>query len=54
MAHGPTEHGAAGGTGAMSTVTEMADKLADECIAVQDEIGNDRLFMELGQVLGAS
>ena len=38
----------------MATTTEMADKLAEECLAVQDEIGNDRLFMELGEVLGAS
>ena len=36
------------------TVTEMAEKLAAECIAVQKEIGNDRLFMEVGEVLGAS
>lgn len=38
----------------MSDVTEMANKLAEECIAIQQEIGNDRLFMEVGQVLGAS
>lgn len=37
-----------------STVTDMANKLADDCIAVQKEIGNDRLFMEVAQVLGAS
>ncbi|MEM6309028.1 MAG: hypothetical protein AAF754_03180 [Pseudomonadota bacterium] len=36
------------------TVTDMANKLADDCIAVQKEIGNDRLFMEVAQVLGAS
>ena len=35
-------------------VTEMANKLAEECLAVQDEIGEDRLFMKLGDVLGAS
>ena len=35
-------------------VQQMANKLAEECIAVQKEIGNDRLFMEVGQVLGAS
>lgn len=35
-------------------VLEMANKLAEDCIAVQDEIGNDRLFMEVAQVLGAS
>ncbi|KIC48760.1 hypothetical protein [Tateyamaria sp. ANG-S1] len=35
-------------------VIEMANKLAEECLAVQNEIGNDRLFMEVGDVLGAS
>lgn len=35
-------------------VQEMANKLAEECLAVQKEIGNDRLFMEVAQVLGAS
>ena len=35
-------------------VIEMANKLAEDCITVQAEIGNDRLFMELGQVLGSS
>lgn len=35
-------------------VVEMANKLAEECLAVQDEIGEDRLFMKLGEVLGAS
>ena len=38
----------------MSDVTSMANKLAEECIAVQKEVGNDRLFMEVAQVLGAS
>ncbi|MEL7099998.1 MAG: hypothetical protein AAGM84_14325 [Pseudomonadota bacterium] len=36
------------------TVTAMANKLAEDCIAVQDKTGEDRLFMELGEVLGAS
>lgn len=36
------------------TLNELADKLALDCIAVQKEIGNDRLFMELAQELGAS
>lgn len=36
------------------TVLDMANKLAEECLAVQTEIGNDRLFMEVAQVLGAS
>jgi hypothetical protein len=35
-------------------VIEMANKLAEECLAVQIEIGEDRLFMEVGTVLGAS
>ncbi len=32
----------------------MANKLAEDCIAVQDKIGEERLFMELGTVLGAA
>jgi len=35
-------------------VIEMANKLAEECLAVQNEVGDDRLFMKLGDVLGAS
>lgn len=35
-------------------VIEMANKLAEECLAVQTETGEDRLFMEVGTVLGAS
>jgi hypothetical protein len=35
-------------------VIQLANKLADDCIAVQNETGEDRLFMELAQVLGAS
>ncbi|MGJ8545584.1 MAG: hypothetical protein ACSHWZ_09095 [Sulfitobacter sp.] len=35
-------------------VTDMANKLAEECLAVQKETGEDRLFMEVGDVLGAS
>ena len=38
----------------MADVVSMANKLAEECIAVQTELGNDRLFMEVAQVLGAS
>lgn len=34
-------------------VTEMANKLAEECMAVQKEIGDDRLFMKVGEVLGS-
>ena len=35
-------------------VVPMANKLAVECLAVQKEIGEDRLFMKVGDVLGAS
>ncbi len=35
-------------------VTEMANQLAEECLAVQGELGDDRLFMQVGDVLGAS
>ncbi len=35
-------------------VQQMANKLAEECLTVQGEVGNDRLFMEVAQVLGAS
>jgi hypothetical protein len=37
-----------------SVVVEMANKLAEECLAVQNEVGEDRLFMKVGDVLGAS
>lgn len=35
-------------------ILEMANKLAEDCLKVQTEIGDDRLFMALGDVLGAS
>ncbi|WP_370401431.1 hypothetical protein [Sulfitobacter sp. JB4-11] len=35
-------------------VIELANKLADECLTVQRETGEDRLFMEVGDVLGTS
>ena len=35
-------------------VTEMANKLAEECLAVQNAVDDDRLFMKVGEVLGAS
>lgn len=35
-------------------ILEMANKLAEECLAVQAELDQDRLFMEVGEVLGAS
>lgn len=37
-----------------AVVTQMANKLAEECLAVQSEVGDDRLFMKVGDVLGAS
>ena len=39
---------------AEDALVAMANKLAEDCLAVQEEIGEDRLFMELGEVLGAS
>ncbi len=35
-------------------VIKMASQLAEECLAVQKETGEDRLFMEVGDVLGTS
>lgn len=35
-------------------VVEMANKLAEDCLKVQEETGDDRLFLALGDVLGAS
>jgi hypothetical protein len=37
-----------------AVVIELANKLAEECLAVQAETGEERLFMEVGEVLGAS
>lgn len=37
-----------------SVVIELANKLAEECLAVQRETGEDRLFMEVGDVLGTA
>lgn len=36
------------------SVIAMANKLAEECLTVQKETGEDRLFMQVGDVLGAS
>jgi hypothetical protein len=36
------------------SVIKMANQLAEECLAVQKETGEDRLFMQVGDVLGAS
>ena len=38
----------------MSDTQDIANKLAEDCIAVQKEIGNDRLFMELAGVIGTA
>ena len=35
-------------------VIEMANKLAEDCLKVQAKTGDDRLFMKVGDVLGAS
>jgi hypothetical protein len=35
-------------------VTELANQLAEECLAVQQETGEDRLFVEVGDLLSAS
>ncbi|MEM5519303.1 hypothetical protein [Sulfitobacter sp. AS59] len=39
---------------AEQNVTDMANQLAEECLSVQHETGNERLFMEVASVLGAS
>ena len=36
------------------TVVAMANKLAEDCLKVQVEIDDDRLFLAMGDVLGAS
>ena len=38
----------------MGTVETLAAKLADETMAAMKELGDDRLFTEVGAVLGAS
>lgn len=35
-------------------VVELANNLAETCLAVQVELDEDRLFMEVGDVLGTS
>lgn len=35
-------------------VQEMANQLAEECLSLQAKTGDDRLFMQLAEVLGAS
>ncbi len=36
------------------SLTEIAARLADEVIAIQDASGEERLFMEVSKVIGAS
>jgi hypothetical protein len=38
----------------MSSLNAIAAKLADETMAAMKETGNDRLFMEIADVIGAS
>ncbi|AHD00672.1 MULTISPECIES: hypothetical protein [Leisingera] len=38
----------------MSTIETLAQKLAVDTIKVQDASGEDRLYVEVGQVLGAA
>ena len=38
----------------MGTVDTIAAKLADDTMAAMKEIGDDRLYTEIGDVLGAS
>ncbi|WP_170381100.1 hypothetical protein [Ruegeria atlantica] len=36
------------------TITSLAAKLAEDTMKVMDETGDDRFFVEVGEVLGAS
>ncbi|MFZ5710903.1 MAG: hypothetical protein ACOY4T_14680 [Pseudomonadota bacterium] len=38
----------------MALLEDLADALAHDVMAAQVEIGNDRLFMDVGKVLGTS
>ncbi|UWQ55621.1 hypothetical protein [Leisingera caerulea] len=38
----------------MSTIETLAQKLAVDTLKVQDASGEDRLYVEVGQVLGAA
>ena len=38
----------------MSTIDALAEKLANDVFKAQEEIGNDRLFVEIGAVLAAA
>ncbi|CUH41583.1 MULTISPECIES: hypothetical protein [Ruegeria] len=37
-----------------NTITTLAAKLAEDTMKVMDETGNDRFFVEVGELLGAS
>ncbi|WP_420587081.1 hypothetical protein [Ruegeria sp.] len=36
------------------TITTLASKLAEDTMKVMDETGNDRFYVEVGEMLGAS
>lgn len=36
------------------TITTLASKLAEDTMKVMDETGDDRFFVEVGELLGAS
>ncbi|MEM6275993.1 MAG: hypothetical protein AAF714_03525 [Pseudomonadota bacterium] len=38
----------------MSSIDRLAEKLAEDVFAAQEETGNDRLFVEIGDVLAAA
>lgn len=38
----------------MNSIERLATQLAEDVLAAQDEIGNDRLFVEIGTVLAAA
>lgn len=38
----------------MSVVDDLGDKLAIETLKAQDELGNDRFYMEVSKVVGAA
>ncbi|PJE37208.1 hypothetical protein CVM52_07980 [Pseudooceanicola lipolyticus] len=38
----------------MGTIETLAAKLAEDTMKAMDETGNDRLYVEVGNVLGAS
>lgn len=38
----------------MSTTDKLATELADDCMTAMELTGNDRLYVEVGKVLGAS